>query len=293
MRVNELYQKQKKIAFMQFLFDLPNFIIMLVSAIISGSMIVWIDVLDSFGYVIRSIMVLFMSHKLMKDLRYEYNYGIGKVEAVSALLCDGVIFSGLIMMIAISVHDIFQPNRPSDLVIAVVLLKIINVTTDVIFIKGQKKIVKGSSSAIAESTYASYYGALMFDSVALISLVVIWLFRDYAISWYFTPVVSIILAGYLICKCIARIKDALNELTDKTLPEEIQMELLKIMTQCYDQYSQLHFIKSHKSGMERVVDLVISFEEETTYAQILELRSKIQEKVDQVIPDCTINFIVQ
>lgn len=45
--------------------------------------------------------------------------------------------------------------------------------------------------------------------------------------------------------------------------------------------------------MERVVDLVISFEEEATYAQILELRSKIQEKVDQVIPDCTINFIVQ
>jgi divalent metal cation (Fe/Co/Zn/Cd) transporter len=57
-----------------------------------------LDLLDSLGNILRAAMVTLLSKKLTRDLRYEYNYGIGKIEAIVSLICDGIVFVGLILM---------------------------------------------------------------------------------------------------------------------------------------------------------------------------------------------------
>lgn len=49
---NDSYKSQQKVSFFNFLAELPNFIAVTVSAIISGSLIVWMDLW------IRSVMCL-------------------------------------------------------------------------------------------------------------------------------------------------------------------------------------------------------------------------------------------
>ena len=83
------------------------------------------------------------------------------------------------------------------------------------------------------------YLSLMFDGVSLISLLAMWLLRDSHIGGYISPVVSIFIVVYLTVGCIKRIKAALGELTDKTLPEEQQMKILNILTRYYNSYSQV------------------------------------------------------
>ena len=43
---NDSYKSQQKVSFFNFLAELPNFIAVTVSAIISGSLIVWMDFVD-------------------------------------------------------------------------------------------------------------------------------------------------------------------------------------------------------------------------------------------------------
>ena len=127
---NDSYKSQQKVSFFNFLAELPNFIAVTVSAIISGSLIVWMDFVDSLGNVLNSGFVALLSRKLRRDLKYEYNYGVGKIEAISALACDGILICGLILMIISSVHDLISPKEPSGLLIYVVVLKVINVAFD-------------------------------------------------------------------------------------------------------------------------------------------------------------------
>ena len=239
------YEKQQNLSIAQFLAELPNFVAVVVSAILSRNLLVYIDLLDSSMYLISLGLIIILSRKLRKDLRYEYNYGVGKIEAISSLFCDGMAFLGLLITLGFSVHAIFFPEQPSDLVIAVVGLKVINVSFDTVFFVKQRKIIKMHNSSISKANYAEALSALLFDSVTLISLFAIWLLRDNYIGLYISPVVSIFVAFYLMFGYIRRTKQALNELTDKTLPEEEQMKILNILTRYYDCYSQfLHQMDS-------------------------------------------------
>ena len=287
------YKKQQNLSFTQFLAETPSFIAVLVSAVLSRTLLVFVDLLDSLGNLLRTAMVTLLSKKLSKDLQFEYNYGVGKIEAISSLFCDGIVFFGLIITLGLSVYSIIFPDKPSDFVIAVVGLKVINVSFDTFFFINQRKIIKTHRSAISETNYAAALAALLFDSVTLISLLAMWLFRDNPIGGYISPVISIFIAIYLMFGCIKRTKSALEELTDKTLPEELQIKILNILTRFYNSYSQIYCINSHKTGDAIQIDLHLSFEKNTSFAEIVNLKNQIKDEFDKQLGHCTVNIIVE
>ena len=286
------YEKQKNLSLVQFLAELPSFIAVLVSAILSGTILVFVDLLDSFGNVLRTAMVTLLSKKLSKDLRFEYNYGVGKIEAIASLFCDGIVFLGLLLTLGLSVYSIVFPEQPSDLVIAVVALKTINVSFDTAFFIKQRKIIKTHRSAISETNYAAALAALLFDSVTLVSLLAMWLLRDNPVGGYISPVISIFVAIYLMLGCVKRTRKALHELTDKTLPEEEQMKILNILNRYYSSYSQFYSINSHKSGDVTRIDLHLSFEKNTSFEEILTFKKQMQNEFDSQSGNCIVNIIV-
>ena len=286
------YKQQQNLSIAQLLAELPSFVAVLVSAILSRNLLVYVDLLDSSMYLISLVLIVVLSKKLTKDLRYEYNYGVGKIEAIASLLCDGMGCFGLLITLGFSVQAIIFPEQPSDFVIAVVGLKVINVSFDTAFFVKQRKITKIHSSAISNANYAEALSALLFDSVALVSLFVMWLLRNNPIGGYISPVVSIFVAIYLMFGYVKRIRQALTELTDKTLPEEEQMKILSILTRHYDCYSQVHSVNSHKSGDCIRIDMHLSFERNTSFEEILTLKKQMQDELDSQFGNCIVNIIV-
>ena len=287
------YEKQQNLSIAQLLAELPNFVAVVVSAILSKNLLVYIDLLDSSMYLISLGLIIFLSRKLRKDLRYEYNYGVGKIEAISSLLCDSMGFLGLLITLGFSVQAIIVPEQPSELVIAVVGLKIINVAFDTAFFVKQRKITKIHNSAISKSNYAEALSALLFDSVALVSLFAMWLLRANSIGGYIAPVVSIFVVIYLIVGYAKRIRQSFIELTDKTLPEEQQMKILNILNRHYNSYSQFHSINSQKSGDITRIDIHLSFEKGTSVDEVISLKKKMQDELNQIFENCSANIIVE
>jgi len=286
------YKQQQNLSIAQLLAELPSFVAVLVSAILSRNLLVYVDLLDSSMYLISLVLIVVLSKKLTKDLRYEYNYGVGKIEAIASLLCDGMGCFGLLITLGFSVQSIIRPEQPSDFVIAVVGLKVINVAFDTAFFVKQRKITKIHSSAISNANYAEALSALLFDSVALVSLFVMWLLRANPIGGYIAPIVSIFVVIYLMIGYVKRIRQALTELTDKTLPEEEQMKILSILTRHYDSYSQVHSVNSHKSGDCIRIDMHLSFERNTSFEEILTLKKQMQDELDSQFGNCIVNIIV-
>ena len=287
------YEKQQNLSIAQLLAELPNFVAVVVSAILSRNLLVYIDLLDSYMYLISLGLTIFLSRKLTKDLRFEYNYGVGKIEAISSLLCDSMGFLGLLITLGFSVQAIIVPEQPSELVIAVVGLKIINVAFDTAFFVKQRKITKIHNSAISKSNYAEALSALLFDSVALVSLFAMWLLRANSIGGYIAPVVSIFVVIYLIVGYAKRIRQSFIELTDKTLPEEQQMKILNILNRHYNSYSQFHSINSQKSGDITRIDIHLSFEKGTSVDEVISLKKKMQDELNQIFENCSVNIIAE
>jgi divalent metal cation (Fe/Co/Zn/Cd) transporter len=163
---------------------------------------------------------------------------------------------------------------------------------DIAFFVQQRKILKSQHSAIAETNYAATFGALLFDLIAFVSLLAMWLLRDNPIGGYISPIVSIGAVIYLSIGCFKRIKTSLNELTDKTLPGEDQMKILNILTKYYSSYSQFHSISSRKSGEISFVDIRLSFEHNEKIKVIANLQKQIQEELNNQLDKCVVKIIV-
>ena len=286
------YKEQQKLSLAQLLAETPSFVAVLVSAILSKTVLVFVDLLDSFENMFRAALITILSKKLSKDLRYEYNYGVGKIEAMASLLCDGTVFLGLLATMGLAIYSIVVPEHPSNFILAVVLLKAVNVAFDLAFYIKQRNILKTHHSSISETNCAASLGALLFDSITLISLVAIWLLRNNPIGGYISPVMSIFVVIYLLLGCIKRIRSALSELTDKTLPEEKQMKILNVLTRFYDSYSQVDSINSHKIGETIRIDIHLSFAKDTSFDEIVRLKKQIQGEIDKQIENCNVNIVV-
>jgi divalent metal cation (Fe/Co/Zn/Cd) transporter len=287
------YSEQKNLSSIQLLAEVPTLIETLLSAFFSGALLLYVDLLDSLGYIIRYALIIILSKKLSKNLQYEYNYGIGKIEAISSLLCDGIVLFGMFLTSCISVYSICFPSKPSDLLIGVAGFKLYDIIWDLAFFVKQRKILKNHHSAIIETNYAAALGALLFDVIAFVSLMAMWLLRNNPIGGYISPVVSIFAVVYLTNGCIKRIKTALNELTDKTLPEDQQMKILNILTKHYNSYSQFHSISSRKSGEVTMVDIHLSFEEDARVEDVADLQKQMQEELNSQLGNCVVNIIVK
>lgn len=286
------YKQQRNLSSVQLLAEAPFFIVNLLSALFSGTVLLYVDLMDSLNYIIRNAMVMLLSNKLSKDLRYEYNYGVGKIEAISSIFADSIVLFGMILTLFLSVYSLFYPGKPSEILIAVVGVKLYDLMWDLAIFGKQRKIFKNTPTTLSETNYAAALGDLLFDSFAWVSLLIMWLLRNSPIVGYISPVVSIGVAVYLMAGCIKRIKSSLNELTDKTLPEEQQIKILKALTAHFNSYSQVGSIDSRKIGEITRVDINLAFENDTKVEDILNLQKQIQDELDSRFGKCIINIII-
>lgn len=289
---NEKYEKQQNLSFWGFLAELPNFVAVTVSAILSGSLLVWMDFVDSMCNVADAAFVTLLSRKLKRDLKYEYNYGIGKIEAMSSLCCEGLLIFGLLIMLISSVNELINPKQPSGLLIYVVLLKVVNVIFDAVFLRAQYNIRKNGKSGITNTKFYSELKCLAFDAAALVSILACWIFRGYRAAWYISPVICIVIACTFFVTAVLRVKKSVGILTDRTLPEKEQMKILKVLSKFNDRYEEFEFLSSRLSGETVLIDLRIRFGDDTPYSGIKAFCREISVEMRKQIPKSEVSIII-
>ena len=144
-----------------------------------------------------------------------------------------------------------------------------------------------------QSEYIAALSALLFDAVALVSLFCVWIMRNSIVSAYISPVLSIIIAVYLFLTCDKHIRQAISELSDRTLPEEEQLKILKVLTKHDNEYSSFGSIKSRYNGTEVIIDISMSFSQSTTYSEIAALQKAMQQELSEEIENCHISIVIE
>ena len=205
------YRRQQRLSFAQFLAELPNFLALALSAPLTGSLIVWLDFFDSLGNVLRTGIVSVITGLLSS----RHPDGAARIENIATLFCDGIVMCGLILCTALSVYEIMRPHQPSRFLIYVTALKAINVIFDAVFLREQGRIRKMNQGVLAESGYSAAMGMLLFDMAELVSILLISVFRSSVWTWYFSPGISVLIAVWLACKCVSRLRGTIRSLSNR------------------------------------------------------------------------------
>ncbi len=283
------FKTQEKLALSLVAAKIPNFIAVLITAIFSHSLIVWVDVLNDFVSVTQSSMVKVFSSRFKGDSKYKYNYGTGKLEAIVSIGCDMLSIAGMVCIFIAAIYKLFNPDQPSKVIIVVVVLKIFNIATDIFFLFYHKKFQEGR---VAKSISSSTVEKTTFDSISFFALTITYIFIEENFAMYIAPIVCLFMSVYFTVQNCKNIGRSIEELSDKTLPEEIQLKVVKALTRYFDSYVELVSVNSRLVDEEMCIELNLIFDSSMTYDEIIQLRNNISKQLNEEIGECKVNFIV-
>lgn len=285
------FEAQQKLMVFKLMGELPNLICLLVAALVSQSMLVWMDLIDAVNLLLSTTLVYIFSVKLQKNLSYQYNYGTGKLEAVVSLCCDMLLFVSLVIATVFAVNDFIYPKQPSQLIIWVVLLKLVNVLFDVYVLIEQKKNQMNSSLYHAE--LGANVKVLLSDGSLFVILIVTYFLRDARWAWYISPIFTLGLVVLLGYSTGLRTRKVVIELMDMTCDEKTQHSIIKVLVSLYDQYDEFFEVKSRTNGDSLLVDVYLRFLPETTFAQIGQFVNTASKKLRNLNPNIVLNVVIR
>ncbi|MCR5773793.1 MAG: cation transporter [Lachnospiraceae bacterium] len=271
----EILYKQQKIALVFILWRFPSVLSSLLAACASGSMVVWTELIESMSEFFPVLIIGILSYKMRNDLRFKFNYGTGKIEAITALSCEMFEIAGLICVLFFSVRRIIYPSFKDKYMEFALIVSVIGLIIDIFGMMNEKKLLENASSKLIHTAYFGASKEFIFDIMAIISLIVSIVCDDRSWIKYFSPVMSIILVIPFLFILLRHVRESVSELIDHTLDEETQMEILKVMTDHYGKYEKLGEIRSRVNGTLKEIEIELGFDENMSFHEIKEVSELI------------------
>ncbi len=261
-------------------------IIKLIIGLLSGSTAVLASAIDSILDIFVSIFNYFAIHKAEQAPTKKFNYGLGKIEALAAVI-EGtiIIFSGLLIFYKAIINIVNHKKLEYlDDSIIVMVISIILTGALVYFLN---RVYKKTKNMVVKSDALHYKTDLFSNSAVLLSLIVV----------YFTgfdlvdAIFGIAIAIYIIKEAYELIKDGVLMLLDVSLDENIVKKIEKIIMS-EPEVTSFHYLKTRKAGNDNFVDVHVVFTPDISLIDAHEVSDRIEEKIKNIDPNANWHFTI-
>ena len=290
--INDTFKSQQKASLAAFLIDFPDSIFLALVSFFSGSFIVALDAFESFSNALQDGLSFILSKVMLRDSRFKYDYGRGKIDAFGSLIASVVMYIGIVCILVGAVHGFFFPKAPGGIIFFAILIKISHIVFDIYLLRKQLNVAKKGDSALVKSAVILQKKSLIFDVVLFVAVTIMFIFREFSYIVYFEPVVCILCAIYIAFQNTKQMKNAVSDLLDKTLDEETQVKILKCFSTIFPQIKEFSAIRTRRSGHIIYIDLLVSFEDNATYNEIRSAFDIFRDELSKELDDFKLAIII-
>jgi len=286
------FKQKEKAILVSLLLGLVLIVPNIVAALTSNSLIMLTDVFQGASEVLAIFFAYIAIRKVSKGTNLVYNYGYGKMEGFSSLLMAAVIGISLIVILTSAVRSLLNPEKLTGVGV------LIGITFNFIgFLVnfGQwfkfKKLAKIAFSPIIDGQHKLYRGKFIMDLGETITLSTGWALGNLPIAHFIDPIGALVLSGFLFYSAYTLFSASMDNLMDRTLEESMQTGILKVLAKHFDNYHDLHDIRSRRSGGDVFIELYLEFDDHLTMAQVMNHIHQISTDIKEVIRNCQVNII--
>ena len=202
-----------------------------VAGVISGSLALMSDALHNFSDVLALVIAKFANTLSARDANYEKTFGYKRSKILAALFNSSVLVVIGTYLIYEAITRFFNPYViESNLVIYMAILSIVLNFASVVLLK---------SDSHDDVNIKSAYLHLLTDVMTSIAVLIGGLGMKYFGWFWIDPVVTIIIAFYLIYASYSLIFESIEILMQST-PKEINMEKIKLEIEKFDHIANVH-----------------------------------------------------
>lgn len=283
---------KEKTVFISLIVDFILWIPDIIAAVLSGSITLFADVVKCGNEIMSTFLSYLTLRKMTRGQTEVYDYGMGKFENLTGLVTGGVMFISLALVFIVAVYRIIVPASlvAEGTILGIVMMVIGVCTNTTLWIKNYR-VAQLSPSPIMDSQWRLFRAKAFSDGTILAALVASISLEQFLWSLYIDPFASFLIAGFLLFSGYHVITSALPDLLDKTLDEELQLLIVKELTEFFDEYIALHGVRSRRSGSWVYVEIFLEFDGHQTMAEVQDVIDKMTSAFETKIPGILVTII--
>jgi len=186
---------------------------------------------------------------------------MGKFETLTGIITGAVMFLSLVLVFAITSFKLLNPTllHEEGTLLAIGMMAI-GVCVNTWLWKEKSHIAKEEYSPVMESQVRLFKTKALTDLTVLIALLLVMMLADYEWAIYIDPLASFIVIGSFLFSGYRTISSSLPDLLDKTIDEELQLEVVRALADYFDEYEAFHGVRSRRSGNNIYIELFLEFD---------------------------------
>ena len=221
----------------------------------------------------------------------EFEFGTGKIERIVNLL----VAFGLCLACFYIFNKLFSigkdtPIAAPNLVLAVILADmnlILNLYLTASFIR----VNRGESSVIISSQIKSRQAKTVASAVVLgVLILTLWL-PDPRSARIVDICGSIFVMGYMLVIALELVKESLPEILDRSVPEPEQYQIIRILTEHFEQFDGFNGYSTRRSGKDLFILLNLSYYPKTTLDQVEDRLAPLRRAFESELPGSKVTII--
>jgi divalent metal cation (Fe/Co/Zn/Cd) transporter len=159
-----------------------------------------------------------------------------------------------------------------------------------LWIKNYRLAVK-EPSPIMDSQWRLFRTKAFSDAAVLIALVLTMAFHGAGWALYIDPLASFVIAGFLLQSGYRVISTSLPDLLDKTLDESLQMVIVRELAVFFNEYTELHGVRSRRSGNHIYIELHLEFDGEKKMCEVQDVINRIKASLEEKIQRSEVSIV--
>lgn len=241
----------------------------IIGGIVSGSLALLSDALHNFSDVLALVLTYWTNKIAKKDKNNYKTFGYKRAEILATLFNSATLIGIAIYLIIESLEKFFNPQSvDSILVIGLGILSIILNAVSVLLIKDDTHDNMNVKAA---------YLHLLTDVMTSVAVVIGGILMFYFDLFWVDPLISLLIAFYLIKASYSLLIESINILMQGT-PESIDIEEIQKSVENFDEVSNIHHLhlwrlNDHDIHLEAHID----FKENLLLKDVNDITSKIEE----------------
>ncbi|MEI8248790.1 MAG: cation diffusion facilitator family transporter [Lentisphaerota bacterium] len=281
-------QKALRMSFIAGLFDV---IITVAAFAFSNSSVLLADFLKTTIEFIAVLLSLLAMRKVCKGADSNFEYGLGKLENLSSMFVGTTMALSFMIITGMAFKNIIHPEHISGYGLWISIFS----QTIYFFINGMlclknRRAAKLGASPIMAAQARLFLTRFIGNLFILLSLVLSMTLKDFKWSVYIDPTASLMIAFAIFLSTIGIFKNSFMDLLDKTLEENHQIIILGELALCFNEYEQIHGIRSRRSGNKVYIEIFIEFEPEKKVSEITQTIAKLSSSISQKITGSSVTI---
>jgi len=260
-------------------------ILKLTLGLISGSIAVLSDALDSGEDLLAAAAALFSVRVAARPADWEHPYGHGKAESLSATVSAGVVGLGGGFIVYQALRRIIEGGEAIDVnlgLAAMVTSGLLNVV-----VSAYMRMAARRTGSLALSAEARHLQTNIVQAAAVITGLLLVRFTGAEV---FDPLVALALAGYMWWMAFGLVRGALGEIMDVRLPEEDETQIHQCILAHHPEVRGFHHLRTRRSGHQRYVEFHLLVDPARTIQEVHDLSDKIETDIRKRLPGAIVTI---